>query len=559
MTVARPAGYPRVPMARMTGGEALVAQLVREGGRVVFGLPGVQLYGVLAALRDEPRVRMVLTRHEQATSYMADGYARAGGGFGVALVVPGPGLLNASAGLSTAYACSSPVLMISGQVPKANLGKRIGVLHEVVDQLDCIAPVTKWRRRVLEVADVPAAVHEAVRQLKSGRPRPVEIEMPPETMEDEGEAELIAPDHPPRPPAPAADVERAAVLLLVAERPVIYAGGGVHLSGAHEALAAVADYLQAGVVESAEGKGAVSGQSEVALGAALAWQGPLRAHLLAADVILAVGTRFALAAAKPEQQVVQIDIDPEEIGRNHAKTLGLVGDARATLERLLERLRAGAPPRPSRKDDYHALRGAIAATDTQEPASSVVRGLRAAIPEETIVVTDMTQVGYYARPFWPVYRPRTFLTSSYSGNLGFAYPTALGAKVACPDRPVVAICGDGGFFYNVQELATAAQHGIAAVAVVFNDGAYGNVARDLDEAWGGSYAAELRNPDLMKLADAFGVLGLRAKDPSETGRLVREALAADRPALVEVPVGRMPRPSFFVPRRRPTKYQGAGG
>jgi acetolactate synthase I/II/III large subunit len=546
-------------MAHMTGGEALVAQLVREGGRVVFGLPGVQLYGVVAALRDEPGIRLIATRHEQATSYMADGYARAGGGFGVALVVPGPGLLNASAGLSTAYACSSPVLMISGQVPKGSLGKRIGVLHEVDDQLDCISPVTKWRRRVLEVADVPAAVHEAVRQLKSGRPRPVEIEMPPETMEDEGEAVLVAADHPPRPAAPAADIEGAAGLLLAAERPVVYAGGGVHLSGAHEALAAVADHLQAGVIESAEGKGAVSGESEVALGAALAWQGPLRKHLQAADLILAVGTRFALAGARPEQQVVQIDVDPEEIGRNHARTVGLVGDARATLERLLERLRAAAPARPSRKTEYHALRAEIAATDTQEPASSIVRGLRAAVPEETIVVTDMTQVGYYARPFWPVYRPRTFLTSSYSGNLGFAYPTALGAKVACPDRPVVAVCGDGGFFYNVQELATAAQYGIAAVAVVFNDGAYGNVARDLDEAWGGSYAAELRNPDLMKLADAFGVLGLRAKDPAETGRLVREALAADRPALVEVPVGRMPRPNFFVPRRKPTKYQGTGG
>ncbi len=546
-------------MARMTGGEALVAQLVREGARVVFGLPGVQLYGVVAALRDEPAIRLITTRHEQATGYMADGYARAGGDFGVALVVPGPGLLNASAGLSTAYACSSPVLMISGQVPKANLGKRIGVLHEVDDQLDCIAPVTKWRRRVVEVTDVPAAVHEAVRQLKTGRPRPVEIEMPPETMEDEGEAELLAPDHPPRPAAPQRDVDRAAEVLLAAARPVIYAGGGVHLSGAHEAVAAVADYLQAGVIESAEGKGAVSDQSEVALGAALAWQGPLRRHLLAADVILAVGTRFALAAAKPEQQVVQIDIDPDELGRNHAKTLGLAGDARATLERLLEHLRAAAPPRASRKSEHHALRAEVAATDTQEPASSIVRTLRAAIPEETIVVTDMTQVGYYSRPFWPVYRPRTFLTSSYSGNLGFAYPTALGAKVACPERPVVAVCGDGGFMYNVQELSTAAQHGIAVVTVVFNDGAYGNVARDLDEAWGGSYAAELRNPDFMKLAEAFGVLGLRAKDPSETARLVREALGADRPALVEVSVGRMPRPSFFVPRRKPTKYQGAGG
>src|SRR5215469_6955692 len=181
-------------MPRMTGGEALARQLVREGVKVVFGLPGVQLYGALAGLRDE-RVRFITTRHEQATGYMADGYARAGGagGFGTALVVPGPGLLNASAGLSTAYSASSPVLMISGQVPKSQIGKDIGVLHEVNDQLDAIAPVTKWRKRVLQVAEVPGAVREAMIQLKTGRPRPVELEMPPETMEEEGEAELLAP------------------------------------------------------------------------------------------------------------------------------------------------------------------------------------------------------------------------------------------------------------------------------------------------------------------------------------------------------------------------------
>jgi acetolactate synthase-1/2/3 large subunit len=539
----------------MTGGEALVKQLAREGVRVVFGLPGVQLYGAMAALRDEPSIRFIATRHEQATSYMADGYARAGGDVGVALVVPGPGLLNASAGLNTAYACSSPVLMISGQIPRAQIGKRIGVLHEVDDQLDVIAPLTKWRRRVLDVAGIPAAVHEAVRQLRTGRPRPVEIETPPETLEEEGEVALVDPTHPARAAAPAADVEHAAALLVTSERPLIYAGGGVHLSGAHEALAAVAEYLQAGVIASAEGKGAVSDQSDLSLGSALAWQGVLRQYLGRADLILAVGTRLALAAPRPEQQVIQIDVDPEEIGRNHARTVGLVGDARATLEMLLERLRAAAPPRPSRKAEREAVRAGIGASDTNEPQGSIVRALRAAAPEGTIVVPDMTQVGYYARAHWPVYRPRTYLTSSYAGNLGFAFPTALGAKVACPDRPVLALCGDGGFLYNVQELATAAKYGINVVMVVFNDNAYGNVARDLDETWGGAHGAGLHNPDFVKLADAFGIPGLRAKSPAELGDQVRAAIGMERPVLIEMPVGRMPRPWIFPPRRQPTKYQ----
>ncbi len=542
-------------MARMTGGEALVKQLHREGVRVVFGLPGVQLYGVLAALREEPGIRFVVTRHEQATSYMADGYARAGGTFGTALVVPGPGLLNAMAGLSTAYAASSPVLMLSGQVPKAQIGKNIGVLHEVNDQLQAVAPVTKWRKRVLEVGEVARAAHEAVEQLRTGRPRPVELEMPPDTMEEEGEVELFEPSSAARPAAPKADIDRAAAMLLAAQNPVIYAGGGVHASGCHDVLAAVAEYLQAGVVQSAEGKGALSDASDLSLGAAMWPQSALKRHFESADVILVVGSRLALAGPRPEQQVIHLDVDPDEIGRNHKKTFGLLGDARATLAELLERLRAGAPPRASRKAEREALRAQVAATMTQEPNTSILRSLRAGTPEDAIVIAGMTQIGYYSRPYWPVYQPRTFLTSSYSGNLGYEYPTALGAKVACPKRPVVAICGDGGFLYNSQELATAVLHKINVVAVVFNDQAYGNVARDLDEAWGGSYAAALHNPDFMKLAEAYGVAGLRAKSPTEVGGLVSDAIQLDRPALIEVPVGRMARPPFFAPLRAPAKYK----
>jgi acetolactate synthase-1/2/3 large subunit len=540
----------------MTGGEALVRSLYREDVRVIFGLPGVQLYGVMAALRDEPRIRFITTRHEQATSFMADGYARAGGSFGVALVVPGPGLLNAMSGLSTAYSASSPVLMISGQIPRDSIGKDIGLLHEVNDQQDCIAPVTKWRRRVLQVADVPAAVREAVIQLKTGRPRPVEIEMPPETMEDEGLAELLPPAQITPTVASARDIDRAAELLLAARAPLIYAGGGVHLSGAHDALAAVAEHLQAGVAQSAEGKGAVSDHNALSLGAAFWRDSALRAHIHEADVVLAVGTRLALVSFKPGTRIIQLDADDKEIGRNHKDTLGLVGDARATLEVLLERLRASAPPRSSRKAEHEALRAKLAAENMQEPNASILKSLRAGAPENTILVAGMTQIGYSSRPFWPVYEPRTYLSSSYSGNLGYAYPVALGAKVARPDRPVVSVSGEGGFLFSVQELSTAARHGINVVAVVFNDSSYGNVARDLDESWGGQYGAELKNPDFMKLADAFGVLGMRAEEPSEVGKLVSAAIDKDRPALVEVPVGRMGRPAFFTPRRTPTKYQG---
>jgi len=530
----------------MTGGEILVASLVREGVEVVFGLPGVQVYGVVAALRDEPGVRFIATRHEQATTYMADGYARAGGNVGVALVVPGPGLFNAASGLATAYACSSPVLLIVGQVPRAFIDKGVGQVHEVVKQLEAVRAVTKWRKRVLDVSKLPSAVRDAFHALRSGRPRPVAIEMPPEVMEEEGAFELLDPFPVKRVVPSVSDLDRAAEILMASANPVIYAGGGVHTSGAHEALRDAAGRLEAGVIQSTEGKGSVSDESDLSFGAVLWPDGPLRRLFASADVILAVGTRLALARPRPEQQVIQIEIDPQEMGRNHQKTFPLLGDAKATLEELLVRL----PPRESRKSERERLRAEVAATADQEPQATIVKSLRAAAPKDTILVPDMTQIGYYSRPFWPVYEERTYLSSSYSQNLGFAYPTALGAKVARPDRPVLALCGDGGFLYNAQELATAVQYGIHVVVVVFNDESYGNVARDMDESFGGSYGAELENPEFVKLAEAYGVRGSRVTTAEELGESVREALGQDCSALIEMPVGRMSAPRFF-PRLTP--------
>src|SRR5262249_21523747 len=342
-----------------------------------------------------------------------------------------------------------------------------------------------------------------------------------------------------RPAAAPAEIERAGALLSAAQNPTIVAGGGGNLAGANDALPALAGHPPAAVIMTAPGKGAVSDASDPSLGGALGPGPPARLYLDRADVVLAVGTRMAMVPLQPTQQVIQIDVDPEEIGRNLPQTRGLVGDARATLERLADRLRAAGPARPSRRAEREAVRAATLAADDQEPQASIQRSLRAGTPPNAIMVGDMTQIGYHSRPFWPVYEPRTYLTSSYSGNLGYGFPTALGAKVARPDRPVVSVCGDGGFLFNSQELSTAVRYGIAVVVVVFNDDSYGNVARDLDEAWGGSIGAELANPDFMRLAEAYGVTAFRAKEPADVGELVREGIALDRPVLIEVPVGRM--------------------
>ena len=283
-------------MTEMTGGQALARSLYREGVRVIFGLPGVQLYHAMDALYDEPGIRFITTRHEQATAYMADGYARAGGGVGTAMVVPGPGLLNAGAGLSTAYAASSPVLMVSGQIERDLIGVNRGMLHEIDDQLDAVRPLTKWARRVLDPAEVPEAVHEAFHQLKNGRPRPVEIEIPPETLADVTDVELLEPEAP-RPIQPSAEKITAAVRMLAqAANPLLWVGGGAVSSGASEPLRKLAEHLQAPVIMTAEGKGAISDRHPLSLGS-LWLRNDTAAHPSNGhDLILAVGTRLAFPA-----------------------------------------------------------------------------------------------------------------------------------------------------------------------------------------------------------------------------------------------------------------------
>lgn len=533
-------------MSKMTGGQALAKSLHREGVRVIFGLPGVQLYHLLDGLYDESDIRFIPVRHEQATTYMADGYARASGDIGTALVVPGPGLQNASAGIGTAYSASSPILVVSGQIQRDFIGVDRGMLHEVNDQMDTIRPVTKWARRILKVEEVPEAVREAFRQLRSGRPRPVEIEIPPETLADTGDVKLLDPAEAIREPASADSVQAGAETLKGSRRPVILAGGGAISSGAGEALQRLAEYLQAPVLTTSEGKGALSDRHDLALGALRLRHDSITGdYLKETDVVLAVGTRLASPEILSGQTVVQIDVDPAEIGRNYPKTVGLVGDAKKTLESLYDAVSVLVPARSGHEKDIAAIKEARRNSDhaRQQPLAGFVSAIRNAVPDDGIIICGMTQVGYFSRSYFPVYHGGTFFTSSYFGNLGYAYPTALGAKVARPDKAVVAISGDGGFMYNVQELATAVQQKINAVVIVFNDSAFGNVLRDQRDRFKGRvYGSELHNPDFMTLAKAFGVRGARATNAEELEIQLREALAVDAPTLIEVPCGPMPYP-----------------
>ncbi len=536
-------------MPRMTGGEALVRTLVRAGVEVIFGLPGVQMYGLTVAIRDEPGIRMITPRSEGALTYMADGYSRGGNRIAPVMVVPGPGVYNASGGLATAYSVSSRVMLIAGQTPRDTIGGNTGALHEVNDQLDTIRPITKWQGRILQVRDVPGIVAEAVRQLNSGRPRPVYIDLPPEVMLGLDDVEI--PEHAPveRITPPDSEIESAARLIAGASNPMIYAGSGVHISEAHDELQSLAETFHLPVRTSRGGKGTISADHPLHLGSV--GPGWLRdGGFTDPDVVLAVGTRAAQGFFEESTQVIQIDADPDEIGRFHENTMPLVGDARSTLSKLHDAL--GDTTAAGRRPPEEAVRGVkefLKKPDLRtEPQDSFNNAVRDAVPDHGIVIYGMTQLGYYGRSFYPARKPRTYIDSGYSGNLGFAYPTALGARLAAPDVPVVCISGDGGFGYHSPEMASAMKYGINVVLVVFNDNSYGNVARDLDAEFGGQYESDLHNPDYVRLAKAYGLESTQVKEPSDLTVAIKDMIDRDAPALIEVPVGRWPRPAGMSQR-----------
>ena len=263
-------------MPRMTGGEAVVRALAAEGVEVVFGLPGVQIMHIYDAFYNNPDIRVISCRHEQTTAYMADGYARSTGKVGVALVVPGPGAYNAAAGMSDAYAASSPVLLISGQIDSNEIGKDFGQLHEITDQLEFMKPVVKWNDLVTRAEEIPETIHEAMRQMKTGRPRPVEVEIPPDTLGTVADIDLVEPEAYTRLAPDPAVIEAAAKLIASAERPLIWAGGGVNLADAGAELTRLAELLQAPVINTSEGKGAIPETHPLSMGTTAYSWGPGR-------------------------------------------------------------------------------------------------------------------------------------------------------------------------------------------------------------------------------------------------------------------------------------------
>ncbi|QOZ35557.1 thiamine pyrophosphate-dependent enzyme [Bradyrhizobium sp. CCBAU 53421] len=524
-------------MTSTSGGEAIVNGLVAHGVDTVFGLPGAQIYGLFDALH-QAQLKVIGARHEQACGYMAFGYARSSGKPGVFSVVPGPGVLNASAALLTAFGCNEPVLCLTGQVPTQFLGKGRGHLHEMPDQLATLRTFVKWADRVEYPDNAPAMVSRAFQEMLSGRRGPASLEMPWDVFTQRTQVTPVKPFDPLPAPQPDPDrIKAAAELIAGSKAPMIFVGSGA--IEAREEILELAEMIDAPVVAFRSGRGIVSNAHELGLTMAAAYK-----LWPKTDLMIGIGTRMELPTMSrwPYQpaglKCVRIDIDPVELRRWPADA-GVIADAKAGTADLVAAVRKAGYSKTSGR--RAAIREATAATEQEiqriQPQMAYLKILREVLPANAIVTDELSQVGFASWYGFPIYEPRTFVTSGYQGTLGSGFPTALGAKVANPNKPVVAITGDGGFMFGVQELATAVQFKIGVVTLVFNNNAYGNVRRDQRERFDGRVvASDLVNPDFVKLAESFGAGAARITSPDHFRPVLEKALADGGPYVISVEV-----------------------
>jgi acetolactate synthase-1/2/3 large subunit len=529
----------------MTAGEAIVAALEANGVRTIFGLPGVQMYPLFDALyRRKQTIRTVASRHEQGCAYMAYGYAQSTGQPGIFTVVPGPGILNAGAALNTAWAANAPVLCITGEVATPFIGKRRGHLHEMPHQLATLRSFVKWAQRIQRPADVPAVINEAFRQMLTGRRGPVAVEIAWDVLASSEPVPDARPaEYDPPSPPDATAIAAAAKLLASANRPMIMVGSGAqHASSEVQALAGA---LDAPVTSFRGGRGIVSEDHPLGLSnyaASRMWP--------QVDVLLGIGSRLELPymrwtknymqynpMAEAPPQLIRIDIDPEEMQRLKPH-VGVVGDSALATKSLLEAMQ---PVKSTAQQQAIANAKNLATKAIQkiQPMVSYLEVIRQVLPRDGFFVREVNQIGFASWYAFPVYEPRTYVTEAFSGTLGYGFPTALGVKVANPDKAVICCSSDGGFMFSPQELASAVQEKINLVTLVFNNNAFGNVLRDQQLAFDNRImCAELHNPDFVKLAESFGVEAHRVHSPAELRPVLHNSFSAAGPVLIEVPISR---------------------
>ena len=526
-----------------TGGEWVVEALKAEGVRHVFGIPGVHNLAIYDALLRQDSITHVLARHEAGAAFMADGYARSSGRVGVVAVTTGPGATNVLTPLAESYAGSQPIVVVTSDVSSADLGREVGALHEITNQIECFRPVTRMAETLTRAADIPTTMAGAFELLRTGRPGPIAISIPHDFLFGRSDS-VVRGGAGRRPPCHVAEIADAAKRLAAARRPLLVAGGGVVAAAAEAELVALARRLGAPVITTVMGRGAISERDPL-------WHSVLpngratEPAVAEADVIFAIGCRFAARstqglvlklAFREDQTLIHLDLDPGVIGKLFRPQLGIVGDAKDGLTRLLAALGPGEPPGDWNRAALADAKRAVGPYWTVE-AARLLAILRDVLPEDGIFVNDQSGVNYLAEWKWPVLRPRTFLYPVGSAVLGYAVPAAIGAQIANPDRAVLAATGDGGFMFSVNELATAVKYRLPIVFLVVNDERYGAIKwlqeRMFEGRWG---ETELANPDFVKLAEAFGARGVKVKGLDDLGDAIRAGFAADGPTLVELNV-----------------------
>ena len=518
----------------MKGGDILIECLKAQGVSAVFGMPGTQNIQIYDSLlrRGAGTIDHYLVRHEYAATQMADGFARATGNVGVAITVPGPGASNASTGILEAFTDCAPVLLITGQSDTSLYSKDPSKMFHGLDQMRFFESLTKYCAIAHTVAEIPVVVENAFKAMRNGRPGPTVLEFPMDVVTGEGEVRI-----PPRvertdgPPPDDANLRTAVETIRNAKMPLIFAGSAVFHSNARNELRLLAEKLNAPVIVTRCAKGALSEDHPLALQICYGFLG--REALERADCLIGIGPRFTSIdtrnwSLKLPQPFIQIDEDEKEIGREYPCEVGVVGDLKLTLQALIEDVAAG-------ENEWDVLLTQLRAQSDAQPPLPVLHDLQDVLPKETIYAIDVHALGYGVFSEFPIYDPRTLLYPNIGVALGHAFPAAIGAKVAYPDRPVICFSGDGGFLMGAVEMATAMMYGINVVAIVVNDGALSAIkGSQLKGCEGRTIDTDLQNPDFVQFAESFGAYAKRVENLDDFKQTLREALASEKPALIEV-------------------------
>ena len=529
----------------LTGARLLVDSLKAHGVDTIFGVPGIHNLSIYDALVDETAIRLVTTRDERGAGHMADGYARATGRPGVCLTVPGPGVTNALTAIGEAYADSSPVLLLASQLASDTAAKDREDFHQLRDPDAVLRSVTQWGVRPGRAEDIGSAVDEAFRRFAAGRPRPCYLDLPMDLLGATVDARVV-PVRTAPPPARSpsylrSDIERAAGLLAAASRPLLVLGGGAWKAG--RSACALVEELAVPVMMTSSGKGIVPEDHPLSLGDGWMAHQLGREALEAADVILAVGVRFGPLTTSwwtrtIVGQLIHVDLDPTEIGKHTPAAIGLVGESTEVMGALLTELRRRHLEKRTPWLEVVTVRERrrAAIRERAPDAVATLEGLRRVLPDEALLFNDINGIACWGAGAFLCRRPRTFHYPIGFGCLGFALPAAIGAKLARPDLPVVVLSGDGGFLFSGHELATAVKERTAVAVVVFNDSAYGTIKADQNHRYPArSIGGDLRSPDFVRYAEAFGAIGCRVESVHDVPQAVAAAIAHDRPTLIEAP------------------------